>query len=120
MALKLFKSLLFGACIISLGGAAMAQASTSTGNAKSESWDKTFAKSPKVEVQKVSFKNRYGIVLVGDLYIPKDLLKNPPKDSKKHKAPRYRHKRTLWGGKRTSFWAICTNSRQAGLYHASF
>ena len=87
MALKLFKSLLFGACIISLGGAAMAQASTSTGNAKSESWDKTFAKSPKVEVQKVSFKNRYGIVLVGDLYIPKDLLKNPPKDSKNTKLP---------------------------------
>jgi alpha/beta family hydrolase len=35
-------------------------------------WDKTFAKSEKVDVQKVSFKNRYGITLVGDLYIPKN------------------------------------------------
>lgn len=35
-------------------------------------WDKTFAKSDKVYVKKVSFKNRYGIKLVGDLYIPKN------------------------------------------------
>ncbi|MCM1512850.1 MAG: alpha/beta hydrolase [Oxalobacter formigenes] len=39
--------------------------------AKNSSWDKTFAKSDKVEVKKVSFKNRYGIVLAGDLYTPK-------------------------------------------------
>jgi hypothetical protein len=31
-------------------------------------WDKTFPKSYKVEHQKVTFKNRYGITLVGDLY----------------------------------------------------
>ena len=36
-----------------------------------EGWDKTFPKSEKVEVRKVSFKNRYGIQLVGDLYLPK-------------------------------------------------
>ena len=35
------------------------------------SWDKTFPKSDKVIVKKVSFKNRYGIPLVGDLYLPK-------------------------------------------------
>ena len=34
-------------------------------------WDKTFPKSELVDVKKVSFKNRYGIKLVGDLYIPK-------------------------------------------------
>lgn len=34
-------------------------------------WDKTFPKSSKVDVKKVSFKNRYGITLVGDLYTPK-------------------------------------------------
>lgn len=33
-------------------------------------WDKTFAKSEKVNVKKVTFKNRYGIKLVGDLYTP--------------------------------------------------
>lgn len=35
-------------------------------------WDKTFKKSDKVIVKKVSFKNRYGIKLIGELYIPKD------------------------------------------------
>lgn len=35
-------------------------------------WDKTFTKSDKVNIEKVSFKNRYGIQLVGDLYIPKN------------------------------------------------
>ena len=35
-------------------------------------WDKTFPKSDKVNVGKVSFKNRYGITLVGDIYTPKD------------------------------------------------
>lgn len=49
--------------IIFTGGAAMAEKTT---------WDKTFKKSDKVDVQKVSFKNRYGITLVGDLYIPKE------------------------------------------------
>ncbi|QQG30601.1 alpha/beta hydrolase [Pectobacterium carotovorum] len=35
-------------------------------------WDKTFAQSDKVEHRKVSFKNRYGITLVADLYLPKN------------------------------------------------
>ena len=34
-------------------------------------WDKTFKKSELVTHKKVTFKNRYGITLVGDLYIPK-------------------------------------------------
>lgn len=34
-------------------------------------WDKTFPKSPNVDHQKVMFKNRYGIILAGDLYLPK-------------------------------------------------
>lgn len=42
---------------------------------KDNNWDKTFAKSDKVEVQKVSFKNRYGITLIGDLYTPKEKSK---------------------------------------------
>lgn len=35
-------------------------------------WDKTFPQSNKVDHRKVTFKNRYGITLVGDLYLPKD------------------------------------------------
>lgn len=36
-------------------------------------WDKTFSKSDKVNHQKVTFYNRYGITLVADLYIQKDV-----------------------------------------------
>lgn len=35
-------------------------------------WDKTFPKSEKVNHQKVTFTNRYGIILVADMYIPKN------------------------------------------------
>ena len=37
-----------------------------------QEWDKTFPKSDKVDHQKVTFKNRYGITLAADLYLPKD------------------------------------------------
>lgn len=37
-----------------------------------QEWDKTFAKSDKVEHQKVTFTNRYGITLAADLYLPKN------------------------------------------------
>ena len=35
-------------------------------------WDKTFPQSSKVNHRKVTFTNRYGITLVGDLYQPRD------------------------------------------------
>lgn len=35
-------------------------------------WDKTFPKSEKINHQKVTFTNRYGITLVADMYIPKN------------------------------------------------
>lgn len=38
-------------------------------------WDKTFQKSEQVTVKKVTFKNRFGITLAGELYTPKDLKK---------------------------------------------
>lgn len=37
-----------------------------------QEWDKTFPKSEKVDHQKVIFKNRYGITLAADLYLPKN------------------------------------------------
>ena len=33
-------------------------------------WDKTFAKSGKVEHSKVTFVNHFGITLAADMYIP--------------------------------------------------
>ena len=38
----------------------------------SKRWDKTFPKSDKVRHSKVTFVNRYGITLAGDLYAPKN------------------------------------------------
>lgn len=37
-----------------------------------QDWDKTFAKSDKVDHSKVTFVNRYGITLAADMYVPKD------------------------------------------------
>ena len=42
-----------------------------------QAWDKTFVKSDKVDIKKVRFKNRYGITLVADLYLPKEKGKEP-------------------------------------------
>ena len=36
-------------------------------------WDKVFPESDKVNHKKVTFKNRYGLSLVADLYVPKNL-----------------------------------------------
>lgn len=44
--------------------------------AKENNWDKVFPKSDKVDIQKVEFVNRFGIKLVGDLYLPKDMKKS--------------------------------------------
>ena len=64
----MIKNILLGCLTILLiiGGTNMANAKT---------WDKTFPKSDKVTVQKVEFKNRFGITLVGDLYTPKSINK---------------------------------------------
>ena len=44
---------------------------TKTENTMNEKEEYTFSLSDKIEKKKVEFKNRYGITLVGDLYIPK-------------------------------------------------
>ncbi len=62
----MFKKLLILGLALIIGGTTMCMA-------KVKVWDKTFPKSDKVNVQKVSFKNRYGITLVGDLYTPKSM-----------------------------------------------
>ena len=38
-----------------------------------QEWDKTFPKSDKVDHKKVTFKNRYGIELASDMYMPKNV-----------------------------------------------
>ncbi len=61
------KHLLILAIVLMIGGTTMAN-----------EWDKTFPKSDKVNVEKVYFKNRYGIKLAGDLYKPKNAKEKLP------------------------------------------
>ncbi|WP_420892383.1 alpha/beta hydrolase [Pantoea dispersa] len=42
------------------------------GKPLTQDWDKVFPRSNKVDHQKVTFNNRYGITLAGDLYLPKN------------------------------------------------
>lgn len=45
---------------------------------EAKNWDKVFPKSENVNIEKVTFKNRYGITLTGDLYIPKSAVGKLP------------------------------------------
>ena len=53
-------------------GLVFAASDSATAASTDASWDKVFERSDKVDVKKVSFKNRFGIELVGDLYEPKN------------------------------------------------
>ncbi|UAY90702.1 alpha/beta hydrolase [Pectobacterium polaris] len=65
------------ASAISMVGVQLATAQTQASTADTplqlvQTWDKTFPQSKKVDHQKVTFKNRYGITLAADLYLPKN------------------------------------------------
>lgn len=62
---------LSGVAVAAAGVMALPTASVATAQSSAE-WDKVFPKSSRVDHSKVSFKNRYGITLSGDLYLPKD------------------------------------------------
>ncbi|CAM5391115.1 Fermentation/respiration switch protein OS=Afipia felis OX=1035 GN=BN961_04035 PE=4 SV=1 [Afipia felis] len=63
---------LTGASVVALSAASVFNISNAKAQHMTAEWDKVFPKSDKVDHQKVTFKNRYGITLVGDLYLPKD------------------------------------------------
>ena len=65
MNFKIILNSLIILAILIIGGNLMSEA-------KTNDWDKVFPKSDKVTIEKVQFKNRYGITLVGDLYSPKE------------------------------------------------
>ncbi|RSC25228.1 alpha/beta hydrolase [Pseudomonas putida] len=59
--------------MVGMQSAAAQSTSAAAGSAQLvQSWDKTFPKSDKVDHQKVTFKNRYGITLAADVYLPKN------------------------------------------------
>lgn len=75
-----------GACLLQVGGTEAAAAPTAKPASEmlsrgvkmeklplTREWDKVFPRSDKVEHQKVTFHNRYGITLAADLYTPKDM-----------------------------------------------
>ncbi|CAN7169934.1 alpha/beta hydrolase [Phenylobacterium sp. LjRoot225] len=53
-----------------IGLASLLNPITAKAQTMSKEWDKTFPKSDKVDHRKVTFKNRYGVTLAGDLYMP--------------------------------------------------
>jgi len=60
-----------GAVALSAGIAAPAKAQIKDTPTMTDDWDKTFPQSPNVDHQRVTFRNRYGLTLSGDLYLPK-------------------------------------------------
>lgn len=62
---------LTGIGVAALGAASLIDISSAGAQAMTENWDKVFPRSGAVDHQKVTFRNRYGITLVGDLYLPK-------------------------------------------------
>lgn len=71
-------SVLLGSLFLFPGWALAADSTSAINSTKDGSsmnleqeWDKTFPKSDKVDHEKVTFKNRYGITLAADLYLPK-------------------------------------------------
>ena len=54
-----------------------------------QEWDKVFPKSDKVTHRKVSFRNRYGIMLAADLYMPRNVNEKLPAIAVSGGFPRY-------------------------------
>jgi fermentation-respiration switch protein FrsA (DUF1100 family) len=69
---NLMKMTGLGIATLSVGTVATTQASAQSQIQLADKWDKTFARSDKVDHKKLSFKNRYGITLAADLYQPKN------------------------------------------------
>lgn len=63
---------LTGAGVAALGAASLFNISNAQAQNMSDEWDKVFPRSENVDHEKVAFRNRYGITLSGDLYLPKD------------------------------------------------
>jgi uncharacterized protein len=63
---------LTGAGVAALGAGSLFNTPNAKAQMMSPEWDKVFPRSEKVDHEKVTFKNRYGITLVADLYQPKN------------------------------------------------
>ena len=70
------KLVLIGACVAMLIGCSQKQEKNMDNQKQNltlvQEWDKVFPKSENVDHKKVTFRNRYGIELVADMYTPKN------------------------------------------------
>ncbi|PKP68784.1 MAG: hypothetical protein CVT83_04960 [Alphaproteobacteria bacterium HGW-Alphaproteobacteria-5] len=66
-----------GAAATAMTAASLFPLSNAKARTMTNEWDKRFPKSAKVDHRKVGFRNRYGIALAGDLYLPKDHAAGP-------------------------------------------
>lgn len=62
---------LTGAGVAIAAASTLVQAAEAQTQSPTANWDKTFPRSEKVDHRKVTFRNRYGFTLSGDLYMPK-------------------------------------------------
>lgn len=79
MCKTLAATILAGTMLFAGSAAAADKAPSGTASSKDgkamelvQEWDKVFPRSDKVEHRKVTFRTRYGTVLAGDLYVPRD------------------------------------------------
>ena len=79
MCKTLAATILAGTMLFAGSAAAADKAPSGTASSKDgkamelvQEWDKVFPRSDKVEYRKVTFRTRYGTVLAGDLYVPRD------------------------------------------------
>ncbi|MGC4029328.1 MAG: alpha/beta fold hydrolase [Steroidobacteraceae bacterium] len=69
---NLLKMTAAGIAAVGVGAVATSPAEAQSSLNLTDQWDKTFPRSDKVDHRKVTFRNRYGITLAGDLYQPKN------------------------------------------------
>ena len=89
MCKTLAATILAGTMLFAGSAAAVDKAPSGTASSKDgkamelvQEWDKVFPRSDKVEHRKVTFRTRYGTVLAGDLYVPRDArgtYRSPPR-----------------------------------------
>ncbi|MGB3424900.1 MAG: alpha/beta hydrolase [Castellaniella sp.] len=68
----LLKMTAAGIAAVGAGAIAASPAKAQSAVTLTGKWDKVFPKSDKVDHRKITFKNRYGIILAADLYQPKN------------------------------------------------
>lgn len=61
-----------GIAAMSIGATISSPAAAQPSLSLTDEWDKTFAKSDRIDHRKVTFQNRYGLTLAADLYLPKE------------------------------------------------